>query len=68
MSEKFLNKKELRIALVGPGCPFTKPPTVKTIRGWVKDGLKPVPVPGRKRDLFRLSEVLAFLKKGEGQQ
>jgi len=68
VSEKLLTKRELRIALVGPGAPFVKPPTVKTIRGWVKDGLRPVSVPGRKRDLFRLSEVLAFLKKKEAQQ
>ena len=67
MSEKLLTKKELRIALVGSGCPFVNPPTYKTIRGWVKRGLKPVLVPGHKRDLFRISEVLAFLKQQEGQ-
>ena len=68
MQEKLLNNRELRIALVGHGAPFTMPPTPKTIRGWVKDGLKTISVPGRKRGLFRLSDVLAYLKTREDEQ
>ena len=67
MEEKLLNQKELRIALVGHGAPFMTPPTPRTIRGWVDGGLKTVPVPGRVRPFYRLSDVLAFLKAREVQ-
>lgn len=63
MSEKLLMLRELRIALVGPGCPFTTPPAPHTIRGWVKRGLKTHVLPGGNRQYFKLSEVLGFLKE-----
>jgi len=61
MSEKLLTLRELRIALAGPGCPFTNPPEPGAIRGWIKRGLKHHILPGGKRKRFYLSEVLAFL-------
>lgn len=61
MSEKLLNLRELRIALVGPGCPFKDPPAPEAIREWIKRGLKYHRLPGGKRKHFYLSEVLAFL-------
>jgi hypothetical protein len=63
MSEKLLTLRELRIALVGAGCPFTIPPAPHTIRGWTKRGLKHHVLPGGNRKHFKLSEVLAFLRE-----
>ncbi len=66
-AEKLLTLRELRIALVGPGCPFTTPPAAQTIRCWVeKHGLKVHILPGGRRKHFRLSEVLAFLRNNPG--
>lgn len=66
-SEKLLTLRELRIALVGPGCPFTTPPAAATIRRWwKKHGLKFHVLPGGRRKHFRLSEVLAFLRDNPG--
>ena len=61
MEEKLLNLRELRIALAGPGCPFSTPPAPGTIREWVRLGLKAHTLPGGRRRYFLLSDVLAFL-------
>ncbi len=61
--EKLLTLRELRIALVGPGCPFHTPPAPATIRGWLEQGLKHHVLPGGARKRYRLSEVLAFLRE-----
>jgi hypothetical protein len=63
VSEKLLTLRELRIALVGAGCPFSTPPAPSTIRGWHAKGLKFHILPGGSRKLYRLSEVLAFLRE-----
>lgn len=63
MSEKLLTLRELRIALVGPGCPFNTPPAPRTVRGWTERGLTFHLLPGGAQKRYLLSEVLAFLKK-----
>jgi hypothetical protein len=63
VSDKLLTLHDLRIALVGPGCPFRTPPSRSTILSWVKHGLKRERLPGGKRWLYRLSFVLEFLKQ-----
>jgi len=68
VEEKLLTLRELSIRLAGPGCPFTTPPAPATIRGWIDTGLKTHVLPGGKRKLYLLSEVLAFLReKREGR-
>ncbi len=64
MDEKLLTLQELRIALVGPGCPFRTPPARATVRSWWKlHGLKFHIIPGGRRKHFKLSEVLGFLRE-----
>jgi len=63
VEEKLLKLRELRIALAGPGCPFSTPPAPGTIREWVRLGLKTHTLPGRRRRQYLLSDVLAFLKQ-----
>lgn len=66
MDEKLLNLRELRIALVGAGCPFSTPPAPSAIREWVRLGLRTHTLPGGRRRYFLLSEVLAFIRRHRG--
>jgi hypothetical protein len=63
MEDKLLTLKELRIALVGPECPFGVPPAASTIRLWTSAGMETFVLPDGKRKHYKVSTTLEFLRK-----
>ena len=68
MAERPVTAKDLRLIVADPDGPCSKPPCLKTIRGWIAMGMPFVVSPGQSRKHFLVSKVKKWIvkhRKGE---